>query len=109
MKEALNNFFLTMSNNLLQSMIFFGIIMVFSSKLLDILVIGKIDLKFKYLNDANRRVFFWVFVLALFYSLVGLLLNIYFPYPFFWLSSSIVVTLGAGLGLIPFSFIKKKK
>ena len=109
MKEALNDFFMTMSNNFMQSVIFFGIVTFLSGKFLDVFIIHNIDLKNQYLNDPNRKVFFWVFVLAVFYSVIGLLLNIFFPYPFFWLSSSIVVAFGAGLGLVPFSFIHKKR
>lgn len=66
--------------------------------------------KFKFLNDRNKEVCFEVFVTGSIGFLLLLLMKIVgFKIHYFWWVMVILTSFGSVLGLIPFSFIEKRK
>ncbi len=70
----------------------------------------RIHNKFKFLNNRDKEVCFEVFVTGFIGALLFLLIKtIGFRINLFWWTMVILTTFGGALGLVPFSFIEKKK
>lgn len=106
MYDTINNFFLEISKNFMLAFLCFGIIVFLLGKLMDAWLV-KIKFKNSYLNEPNRKIFFWVSVLGLFLLICSFILDLYFDYPKIWWIGSVGATLGGLLGLLPFGFKSK--
>lgn len=111
MQNALENFFTYLSKQLLISLlIFFGITFMII-KLYERFISGKIKSKFKFLNNYNRETYFVILLSGVLFFIIILFfkLKCNVPIPFIWLLCSSSFVIGGTLGLIPFSFIEKRK
>ena len=109
MQNTLENLFTYLSNQLLISLlIFLGVSFIFI-KLYEIFISKKITEKFKFFHDHNKEIPLELLLAGGILLGLCLLIKIRYAIPFIWLLCSASLLIGGALGLIPFSFIEKKK
>jgi len=97
-----------LSEQLLLSLITFLIASFIFIKLYEKLLAKKISNKFKFLKDRNKEVCFEISLFGALFFIIILLIKVKYDAPFIWLLCSIFLLFAGVLGLMPFSFIKKK-
>lgn len=90
------------------AIISFIIIIIFSVKFYEIFFMKFVRSKIKDFGDENKNIPFDIFLTGIFLLVVGLILDIFVEYPFTWYLCTFFLILGGLLGILPFSFLKKK-
>lgn len=109
MQNILTPFFTYLSNQLLISLlIFLGVSFIFI-KLYEIFISRKITEKFKFFQDRDKEIPLELLLSGGTLLVLCLLIKIRYTIPFIWLLCSAFLLIGGALGLIPFSFVEKKK
>ena len=109
MQNTLRNIFTYLSKQLLISLlIFLGVAFVFI-KLYEAFLSKKINKKFRFLQDREKEIPFEILLTGGLLLGICLWIKLKYAIPFIWFVCSISMVIGGALGLVPFSFIEKKK
>lgn len=109
MQAIFENIFTYLSNQLLISLlIFLGVVFIFI-RLYEIFISRILTEKFKFFQDRNKEIPLELFLAGVILLGLCLLIKIKYAIPFIWLLCSLSLLIGGALGIIPFSFIEKKK
>lgn len=109
MQNTLENLFTYLSKQLLISLlIFLGVAFIFI-KIYEIFISKRITEKFKLFQDCNKEIPLELLLTGGILLGLCLLIKLRYVIPFIWLLCSASLLIGGALGLIPFSFIEKRK
>lgn len=111
MAEWLNKIFIHYSTTTIYMAGFvFAFIAILMAKTLELSFLKRLTLRIKYLREQEKHVWFVWLVTGIILFVVSMLLDHYFAtYPQVWYYLSWLLVLAGLLGLIPFSFIERKK
>lgn len=109
MQNTIENIFTYLSKQFLMSLLIFLSIAFVIIKVYEIFLSNKLSKKFKFIINREKEIPFEIFLTGGLLLGICLLIKLRYPIPFIWLLCSISMFIGGALGIIPFSFIEKKK
>ena len=109
MQDKLEKVFTYLSEQLLISLLIFLVVAFIIVKIYEIFISKKIVKKNIFFRDRNKEIPFELFLSGGILLIMCLLIKLKYAVPFIWLLCSASLLVGGILGLIPFSFIEKKK
>ena len=109
MQNSLENIFTYLSKQLLISLLIFLSIAFIFMKLYEMFLSKRVSKKLKFLQDREKEIPFEIFLTGGLLLGICLLIKLRYAIPFIWLLCSISLLIGGVLGIVPFSFIEKRK
>lgn len=86
----------------------FIVLVLIVGKIYDLLFSKSIHEKITKFTDGNKKIMFDVFISGLIFFMLGLTIKPFAGYPDTWFLCSGFLIIGGLLGIMPFSFFKKK-
>jgi|SRR3989338_2548735 len=86
----------------------FIVLVLIVGKMYDLLFSKSVHEKITKFTDSNKKIMFDVFISGLIFFALGLIIKPFVGYPDTWFLCSSFLIVGGMLGIMPFSFTKKK-